>query len=173
VFELADVAAILGIEKSRVKNWTIGRPFSVRASVRASFGKGSRNLFSRNDVYCLGLVKRLSEVGAPAKAIQSMLEKLGAEVATDAFWKEGEWLFLKRTNRDVSYQTDFDPQPFGYINVRIEPGDEIVCSYAVNLKCIVDAISTKIAIFGRKQTTSARPRLVKAGNEKRSNRRKR
>ena len=123
VFELADVAAILGIEKSRVKYWTIGRPFSVQASVRASFGKGSRNLFSRNDIYCFALVKRLSDVGAPAKAIQDMLEKLAADVAEDAVWQEQRWLFLRRTNRDVSFTLNFDPEPFGYINVPIEPGD--------------------------------------------------
>ena len=154
IYELADVAAILGLQKSRVKNWTIGRPFSVRPSVRASFGKGSRNLFSRNDVFSFALVKALNERGAPVDAIQKMLERFAGDLPNDALWKGRTWLVLKRANRDVSCDL-FEPEDMGYINLRIEAEDEIVCSYMVNLASIVDAVSEKINALNRQQRKSA------------------
>lgn len=158
IYELADIAALLGIEKSRVKNWTIGRPFSIQPSVRASFGKGSRNLFSRNDVYCFALVQRLSEAGAKSADIQGMLEKLKPNLTGDMFWKGGNWLSLKRTNRNISCEVTEGPQGIGYINVPIEPEDEVVCSYGVNLKSIADHVSTKIEMFWHRQDPSGRLR---------------
>jgi len=147
VYELADIAAILGMEKSRVKNWTIGRPFSVRPSVRASVGKGSRNLFSRNDIFCFALVKRLNEIGVPVTAIQNVLKKMEAELPRDEFWKSARWLHLQRTNRDTSFAIAIDVDTFGYENVTIEAEDEFVCFYALNMKVIEDLISTKIHMF--------------------------
>ena len=161
IYELGDIAAILGIEKSRVKSWTIGRPFSVRASVRASFGKGSRNLFSRQDVYCFALVHRLNEVGVPVAAIQGMLEKFRPYLLDDAFWKNSGWLFLKRTNRDVSYEGDFDPNEFGYLNIPIKPEDELVCSYAINLKPIADDVSARINVFSHRRDPAPAKKVKK------------
>ena len=152
IYELADIAAILGLEKARVKNWTIGRPFSVRPSIRASFGKGSRNLFSKNDVYCFALVKRLNEIGTPVEAIQQMLKGgYGAELAEDSSWWQdgGAWLIIERigssyrigiqiTHKDAAYQT---------ASVTLQPEDEVACCYAVNLKPFADAVSTRIDVF--------------------------
>jgi hypothetical protein len=53
----------------------------------------------------------LNEVGVPVVAIQGMLEKLRPNLLDDAFWKDSGWLFLKRTNRDFSYESDFDLPP--------------------------------------------------------------
>src|SRR5438445_12482404 len=107
IYELADVARIVGIEKSRVKNWTLGRPFTVKPSLRSSFGTGSRNLFSRQDLYCFALVQRLIEADAPVAAIQRMLEKLRPDLPEDAYWKEQKWIIISRKDRDGSYDVNY------------------------------------------------------------------
>jgi hypothetical protein len=152
IFELADVAAILGIEKSRVKNWTIGRPFSVQASVRASFGKGSRNLFSRNDVYCFALVERLIGVGTPVAAIQQMLEVVKPHLASDDFWKDPNWLLVNHTGRAaLAYAISFAAESSA--NFKLRPQDEIGCFYGVNLRLLGDATSKKIETYIHQQTS--------------------
>lgn len=170
IYELADIAAILDLEKSRVKNWTIGRPFSVHPSVRASFGKGSRNLFSRNDVYCFALVKRLNEIGAPVAAIQQMLQELSDDLAEETFWKdERDWLIIRRNGHGFSSKIDVYDDSFGYINIMLRREDEIVCSYGVNLTSIADATSAGIAgYFGRQTTRSTSAQ--KSGKKKRPRR---
>lgn len=155
VYELGDVAAILGIEKSRVKNWTIGRPFSVQASLRASFGKGSRNLFGRNDVYCFALVERLIEVGAPVAAIQEMLEVVKPHLASDEFWKNPNWLLVNSTGRAaLAYAVRFAAESSP--NFKLQPHDEIGSFYGVNLRSLGVAVSKKIDIYRKQQMTSAR-----------------
>lgn len=150
IYELADIAVLLDLEKSRVKNWTIGRPFSVRPSVRASSGKGSRNLFSRNDVYCFALVKRLNGIGVPVEAIQQMLQKMDARIGEDEFWSDGrDWLIIKRSGIDSAYQVDVDvvDDSFGYTNISFHSEADIVCSFGVRLKTIAEATSSKIRSF--------------------------
>jgi len=164
IYELADVAAILGIAKSRVKNWTIGRPFSLRPSVRASFGKGSRNLFGENDLYCFALIQRLSDVGAPVAAIQSILDKQW-DLARDAFWEDQNWVVIKRQGHHSSYEVNIAPE--STFNVPLEPEDEVFCFYAVNLKSIVDTVSKKINMFRHRQTTPVRPRVKEGAKQKR------
>jgi DNA-binding transcriptional MerR regulator len=76
VFELAEVAEVLGMPKSKVKNWTIGRPLRITPSVRVASGKGTRNLYSVEDVYVLTLANQLNEDGFSPKAIQAVIKKV-------------------------------------------------------------------------------------------------
>jgi hypothetical protein len=150
IYELADIAAILGLEKARVKNWTIGRPFSVRPSIRPSFGKGTRNLFSKSDVYCFALVKRLNEIGTPVSAIQQMLKDYGAELAEDSrWWGGGAWLVIERLGSSdrIGIQVTYKDAAHGHAYMMLRPEDEVACFYAVNLKLLADAISTRIDVF--------------------------
>ena len=78
-FELSDVADLLQLSISTVKNWTIGRPLSIKPSIRASQGKGSRNLYSREDVYVLALAAQLSRDGFAIKTVQEVLRRLKGE----------------------------------------------------------------------------------------------
>ena len=159
IYELADVAAILGIEKSRVKNWTIGRPFSVQPSVRASFGKGSRNLFSRNDVYCFALVQRLVEAGTPVAAIQKMLDAVKPHLARDDFWKDQNWLFVNHTGRSaLAYAVSWVVE--SSTNFHLQPQDETGCFYGVNLRSLGISVSKKIDTY-RQRMTSARSSIRK------------
>jgi DNA-binding transcriptional MerR regulator len=191
IFELADIAGILGIEKSCAKSWTIGRPFSVRPSIRAASGKGSRNLFSRNDVYRFALVKRLNEAGAPVAAIKTMLEKLEPDLTGDTVWRAGS--YARSTPIHASTDPDIlpsDPQREHWVVIDLkssrgpdllydvevlevyaeafrstpQPERDIVCRYAVNLKSIADDVSTKIDLYSRQQ---------KGQKEKRPKRRQR
>jgi hypothetical protein len=136
VYELADIANVLKIEKSRVKNWTIGRPFSVTPSVRISSGKGSRNLFSLTDLYCFALIKHLLELDAPVAAVQEMLAS--SLVSEDSFWLRRDWLVITRKGQATSYCVALqNDNP----NVVIEPEVKDICIYAVNLKPLADELS--------------------------------
>jgi hypothetical protein len=155
IFELADIAAILGVEKSRVKNWTMGKPFSVRPSVRTSSGTGSSNLFSRNDVYVLALVERLNSAHVPSTEIQRMLEEKRGQLTDDSFWKDHYWVVIRRSGREVWFDFGFDAQ--STINITLDPQNDVTSFEAVNLQSLVEAVSTKIGIRSRSNAVSSRP----------------
>ena len=79
VFELGEIAKILGMPITTVKNWTIGRPFTIEPSIKTASGHGSRNLFSLEDVYLMGLANELSKAGMAAKAIGKLVEAVKAK----------------------------------------------------------------------------------------------
>ena len=77
IFELSEVAEILEVPKARIKNWTIGRPLRITPTIRS--GKGTRNLYSVEDVYVLTLANQLNEDGFSPKAIQAVIKKVRRE----------------------------------------------------------------------------------------------
>jgi DNA-binding transcriptional MerR regulator len=97
VFTLGEVAEILEAPKSRIRNWTIGRPFKIVPQVRAFRGKGSRNLYSMQDVYLLALLSQLHNDGFSNKLIEHVIEeaalrpKLGPIHAIILRRSEGKW----------------------------------------------------------------------------------
>lgn len=74
VFSLGEVAEILEVPKARIKNWTIGRPFTIVPKVLAASGKGSRNLYSLSDVYLFALVNQLHEDGLSNEVLQLVID---------------------------------------------------------------------------------------------------
>jgi hypothetical protein len=76
IFELSEVADLLQLPISTVKNWTIGRPLSIKPSLRASQGKGSRNLYSREDLLVLALAAQLNRDGFTPSTLQKVLREL-------------------------------------------------------------------------------------------------
>ena len=74
IFELGEIAKILGMPLTNVKNWVSGRPLEIKPSIKTASGHGSRNLFSLEDVYLLGLANELSKAGMGAKAIGKLVE---------------------------------------------------------------------------------------------------
>ena len=62
-FEFREMIEVLGMSASRAKNWTVGRPFKLEPSIRTASGQGSRNLYSVEDVYLMGVANELSHVG--------------------------------------------------------------------------------------------------------------
>jgi hypothetical protein len=75
-FELREMISILGMSPSRAKNWTVGRPFKLEPSIRTGSGQGSRNLYSLEDVYLMGVANELSAAGMAAAAIGKLVAAL-------------------------------------------------------------------------------------------------
>src|SRR5579864_8524486 len=86
VFELSEMATLLGLSQVKAKNWTAGRPFKIPASVRSATGTGSRNLYSIEDVYLMGLANEFSKAGFAAKAIGRLLEAVDAKRLAEMDW---------------------------------------------------------------------------------------
>ena len=80
-FELSDFKRLLGMPLTKAKNWTIGRPITICPSIRAAYGKGSRNFFSLEDVYLMGLAYELSKAGMAAMAIVKVLDAVKKKLA--------------------------------------------------------------------------------------------
>lgn len=80
VFTLGAVAKLLGLPKTRVKNWTIGRPLRIVPEISAGQGKGSRNLYSLEDVYVFALVNELDRDGFSSRTIKGILALDGAHM---------------------------------------------------------------------------------------------
>ncbi len=93
VFTLGDVAEILSVPISRIKNWTIGRPYRVVPSLVTGRGKGRRNLYTLEDVYLLALLTRLHDDGLSPDLI-SWLPKLANEKRVRAALVSAEMKFF-------------------------------------------------------------------------------
>src|SRR5580693_3679788 len=75
-FEFREMSRILGMSPSRAKNWTVGRPFKLEPSIRTASGQGSRNLYSLEDVYLMGVANELSHAGMAAAWIGELVSAL-------------------------------------------------------------------------------------------------
>jgi hypothetical protein len=78
-FEFREMISILGMSASRAKNWTVGRPFKLEPSIRTASGQGSRNLYSLEDVYLMGVANDLSHAGMAAGAIGELVAAVKAK----------------------------------------------------------------------------------------------
>jgi hypothetical protein len=76
VFTLGEIAEILQAPISRIKNWTAGRPFKIIPRIMGAKGKGSRNLYSLEDVYLFALVNQLHNDGLSNRVIPVLLEEV-------------------------------------------------------------------------------------------------
>jgi len=76
VFELGEIVKLLDMSPVKAKNWTIGRPFKLDASIKTASGQGSRNLYSLEDVYLMGVANEMSHAGMAAKAIGKLVAAL-------------------------------------------------------------------------------------------------
>jgi hypothetical protein len=79
-FEFREMILILGMSPSRAKNWTVGRPFKLEPSIRTATGQGSRNLYSLEDVYLMGIANDLSHAGMAAAAIGKLVAAVKAKL---------------------------------------------------------------------------------------------
>jgi len=68
------MAKVIGMPFAKAKNWTMGRPIRLQASLRSGMGTGSRNLYSLDDVYLMGIAYECSKAGMAAKAVGKLVE---------------------------------------------------------------------------------------------------
>lgn len=93
IFELPEMAKILGIDPARAKNWTNGRTgVVIEPSIRKIIGTGKRNLYSLEDLYLMGIARDLSLAGFAAKAIGDVLKvitpKLDRRAESVTLWRQ-------------------------------------------------------------------------------------
>jgi len=86
IFELSEMAEVLGMPLTKARNWTIGRPLTIPASVRTASGTGRSNLFSIEDVYLMGLAYAFSKAGFAAMAIGRLLVEVDASKLAKMDW---------------------------------------------------------------------------------------
>jgi hypothetical protein len=83
-FFLSQVATVLGMPETLVKNWTIGKPVRIDLH-RGAVGTGFPNLYDVHDLYRFATAKRLSLDGLTPSAIQSILDGLGEDFTSAEF----------------------------------------------------------------------------------------
>src|SRR5258708_1981207 len=86
IFELSEMTELLKMPLTKPRNWPIGRPLTIPASAHAATGSGSRNLYSIEDVYLMGLANEFSKAGFAAKAIGRLLEEVDAKRLAEMDW---------------------------------------------------------------------------------------
>jgi DNA-binding transcriptional MerR regulator len=95
VFELSQVAGIVGISIDSAKNWVNGRTLQIEPSISKARGKGTRNLFSEGDVYMFFFVDEVARAGFRNEIIRELLPLVEAELEKAESFPP--WLIVRRT----------------------------------------------------------------------------
>ena len=95
VFELSQVAGIVGISIDSAKNWVNGRTLQIEPSISKARGKGTRNLFSEGDVYMFFFVDEVARAGFRNEIIRELLPLVEAELEKAESFPS--WLIVRRT----------------------------------------------------------------------------
>ena len=80
-FSIGQMTGLVGMDADKVKNWMAGKPFSFKPSAQSASGKGSRNIYSRQDLYVLAVANEFSKAGFAGKAIGRLLEAIRPRLA--------------------------------------------------------------------------------------------
>ena len=144
VLELSDVAYLLQLTNSTVKNWTIGRPLSIKPSIRASRGKGSRNLYSIEDVHLLALAVQLTRDGFALKTVQRVLKELKGR--SDLLGSDYSTLVISspKAGPEIKLpEIKFLPGPVT-IGVHEQLRADVIGRYVLNLTKMVEWVENRI-----------------------------
>ena len=82
VLQAKDLGLLAGLTENAVKQWTIGRPYAIRPSIRLSSGKGMPNLYSLTDALRFSVAIELTADGFQSRVIQQMLNSFDATATT-------------------------------------------------------------------------------------------
>jgi len=73
----AMVTKITGVKRPRLQTWLENG--WIEPSIQAGTGAGSRNIFSRNDLYVIGIFKMITEIGLPREIVGDVISKIKGE----------------------------------------------------------------------------------------------
>jgi hypothetical protein len=81
LFTIGQMTDIVGMDPDKVKNWMAGKPFEFKPSGLSASGKGSRNIYKRNDLRLLSVANEFSKAGFAGKAIGRLLKVIRPKLA--------------------------------------------------------------------------------------------
>jgi hypothetical protein len=81
IFTIGTMTEVLGMDPDKVKNWMKGKPFLFKPSLQGAGGKGTRNLYNKQDFYLLGIAHELSKAGFAGVAIGKALDAIRPRIA--------------------------------------------------------------------------------------------
>jgi DNA-binding transcriptional MerR regulator len=148
-FEMGEVAEIIGLAEPTIKFWTIGRPLTIKPSVHAAGGKGSRNLYNRDDLVLFALAKQMRDDGLPGEAVQKAIDVVKADLMTAKFialarvGKKHEWAAVAI----VSVRDCFAPT----LNIPFFGSNPVMSLYVVDVKQVVTNLDEAISTHRRKR----------------------
>lgn len=109
-FSTFDIKSLLDIKIDRLKDW-MNRGF-ISPSVQRAKGQGTKNLFSRSDLYVIMLFKKFLDIGLPreqaAEELRSFLSYIKIVHGNEAggIWsKVDEFSYILFAKREVEYST--------------------------------------------------------------------
>ena len=70
-FLAADIEKITGVKRNRLQQW-LERGY-ITPSIQVASGQGTRNIWSRNDLYTIALFKKIIESGLSRKVVSDFL----------------------------------------------------------------------------------------------------
>lgn len=136
VFDLSDVAKILGMSLSRVKNWTIGRPLDIKPSIRAAQGAGTSNLYGPEELFLMGVANHLANDGLGLDVVREAVEILRKR-------PNAKWLLIYRPIKGAAVRE----QTVISATDEKSPKDEHVSIYTCNLEKLRAQIKESLASF--------------------------
>ncbi|HLM99868.1 MAG TPA: hypothetical protein VK335_11325 [Bryobacteraceae bacterium] len=131
-FELAEMTKVLDMSPIKAKNWTSDRPFKIPASIHTSTGTGSRNLYSIEDVYLMGLANEFSKTGFAAIAIGKLLAVIDATKLAKM-----DWLTVYRTGKG-------EEKKFHMREGKVQPPEGVLLWQTVNVGGMVERIDKAV-----------------------------
>jgi DNA-binding transcriptional MerR regulator len=144
---MGEVAEIIGLAQPTVKFWTIGRPVTIKPSVHTARGKGSRNLYNRDDLVLFALAKQMRDDGLPGVATQKAINIVRSDltvnfVALGRIGKKQEWMVeIVQSLRDC-----FSPT----LNVPFFGSNPVTSLYVVDVKQVTARLDQMIRAYERK-----------------------
>lgn len=82
VLQLSDIVKLTRLPSHTVRQWSIGRPYKIGASVRASSHRGVPKLFSPDDALRFAVAAQLTLDGFISTVIKAALNELNTDAET-------------------------------------------------------------------------------------------
>ena len=144
-FTRGEVAAITGLEKAVIKNWTTGRPLLITPSIKQAKGVGTRNYYSIEDIYLFAVAGALAKKGLPLDQVQAVIDKVRTEWSRSVY-VEANLLIID--DREDWLDAELVPERLGlaqYLKDFTSEQDEIITvRYVINLKSLIRRIDENV-----------------------------